>query len=166
LKVEDVGDFFRVLGEALQDRLHVVPCRLGLVLLERNVDNVVKDGAVVPVNVDGRAVQQLEQFWELAKVVVVGKHDTAHEGRLAHRVGAEDVGAGREQQLDDADAAHRARPVQGRVTVVVDDDVRVKVGGRLQEEGGHLSRLGHKVVEDHARVSEGPEALHLLVRRE
>lgn len=138
--------------------LDVVPRGVRLALLQRDVDDVVEHGAVPAVDVDRAPVQELKQLGELAQVVVVREHDGAHERRLAHRVGAEDVCAGGEEQLDDPDPAHRAGPVQRRVAVVVDDDVRVKVGRRVDEEARDLGRLADKVVEDHARVPQRSEA--------
>ncbi|KAI3485324.1 hypothetical protein L1887_51438 [Cichorium endivia] len=152
LEVEDVGELVAVVGETVDHGLHVVARGVRLASAEGEVDDVVEDGAVVAVDVEDGSMEEFKELGELAQVVVVGEHGGAHERGLLVGVHAEDVGAGREEELDDADAAHGARPVQGGVLVVVDAHVRVEVRRRVDEQRRHGGVLGDKVVEDDVGV--------------
>lgn len=58
------------------------------------IDDVMKDSAVVPVNVEDGSVKELKEFGKLAQVVVVGEHGGAHEGGLLVGIDAKDVCTG------------------------------------------------------------------------
>ena len=53
---------------------------------------------------------------------------------IPQRVHSEDVRAGREKELDDANATHGAGPMKRGVSVIVDGYVRVYVGRRIDED--------------------------------
>ena len=70
---------------------------MGLATAECEVHHMVKYRAIVPINIQNAAVQELKQLGKLAQVVVIAEHGCPHQGRLSIAVHAEHISAGREQ---------------------------------------------------------------------